>query len=75
MICGWKLVWEKDTGMQSNNFRSAVCLLFLKKYFNFTNNCSHGKGFEEFMCFGDGLHGDCVDRERVIGNICTCLKK
>ena len=40
---------------------------------NFSQNISislcysHGKGFEEFMCFGEGLHADCVDRERVIG--------
>ena len=28
--------------------------------------CSHGKGFEEFMCFGEGIFSDCVDRERVV---------
>ena len=27
---------------------------------------SHGKGFMEFLCFGEGMFSDCVDRDRVI---------
>ena len=27
---------------------------------------SHGKGFTEFLCFGEGMFSDCVDRDRVI---------
>ena len=29
---------------------------------------SDGKGFEEFMCFGEGIHADCVDRDRVMNS-------
>ena len=27
---------------------------------------SHGRGFAEFLCFGEGMFSDCVDRDRVI---------
>ena len=27
---------------------------------------SHGRGFSEFLCFGEGMFSDCVDRDRVI---------
>ena len=33
---------------------------------------SHGRGFSEFLCFGEGMFSDCVDRDRVIdteGNV------
>ena len=51
-----------------NNFFIS-CLLFQNLSQNILISLcySHGKGFEEFMCFGEGLHADCVDRERVIG--------
>lgn len=27
---------------------------------------SKGRGFAKFLCFGEGMFSDCVDRERVI---------
>lgn len=35
-------------------------------YFSFkTGGESHG-GFEQFLCFGEGIFSDCVDRDRVV---------
>ncbi len=29
---------------------------------------SNGRGFAHFLCFGEGMFSDCVDRDRVMSN-------